>query len=241
MAGVQAGHSTEFVARLFQHPLSIHDEIEARLGRFEAGRFHNGVSKEAMTSIITKLDGFDGWHQKTDWTESTDYFLQDIRLSVEYDDGSYSIKRSACRKHTYESYDLLTDTTYDIRVCRKREIPVDVEQEMPTVFRPTHVRIKQRKTYTYRPRDSEGGVWRYDLSIVWHGETKTAAEQWQRSDRTPVYEVEIEYVGGETYRRARGAPGLSNSLLMKCTDLLPGITRIAPPTDKGHSAPNAGP
>lgn len=218
----------EDASKFFEAPFGPHDEVEARMGVFSAGKFKPGVDRETMSTIISKLDEFSGWHDSTEWAETTDMFLGDVRMTVSYNDTDYSIERSACCKSLVAPpLNLLTDSTYDLRVSQKKETPVVIEEELPAVFRPTHVRIKQRKSYVYRPNDWTDGVWRYDLTMVWEGVTKTEAEKWQRSATPPIYEVEIEYIGGEAYRQTKEPVKLATNMLMKCADLLTNVTHAS--------------
>ena len=211
------------------------DEVEVRLGRRDNGRFVPGVDKSTMEAIVTKLEQYQGWYDQIDWAESVDYFAGDVRYTTGYDHRDFSIKHSAVRKRTLASHDLISDAACDMRVSRKQEQPVDIEKELPVLFKPDHVRIKQRRTFTYRPSEWDKGVWRYDLTMVWSGATKTEAERWQQRDHPPLYEVEIEYVGGAEYLQAHGASRAAHSMLLKCGDLLGDVTSLKPIGDAAHA------
>lgn len=206
------------------------DEIEMRLGQFANGRFVGGVDATASSNIIKALSQYANWSTQTAWAETTDYYLQDTRLSVAYDHTTYQIDRTACRKERGEHVHVDTGNgVHDVRISKRREVPVHIESEMPTVFLPTHVRIKQRRSFTYRSRTSgwPGDLWRYDITIVWSGSTKGEAEEWQRSDRPPVYEVELEYIGGPEYIEHVGAENVSRSMCLKCIDLIDYVDSFA--------------
>lgn len=206
------------------------DEIEARLGRIADGVFLAGINTETSSRIVETLNRYPDWTCQTEWTETTDYYLEDTRLTIHYDDATYQVGRTASRKERGDYINMTTGGAQDLRISKRKEVPVHIDSEMPTVFSPTHVRIKQRRSYTYRPRNGEwqGDVWRYDISIIWSGRTKTEAERWQRSDRPPIYEVEIEYIGGAAYLHHAGTDNVSRSMCLKCADLIDDLEAMCP-------------
>lgn len=217
----------QVVERMFKN-IEDDDEVELRIGQWAGGRFVPGVDRETVGALIQKLDGCMTWSEQTRWEEMTDFYNGSTRLAVSYDEGSFEIQRQALIKQCSAKQLLPTDGKYHMRVSRAKEKRVDIQESFPTVFKPSHVRIKQRKSYTYKPQNcNSNGAWRYDLTMVWHGATKTEAEQWQRSEKPPVYEIEIEYVGGVEYARRVGARHLAASMLLKAIDLVQPATQIA--------------
>jgi hypothetical protein len=90
---------------------------------------------------------------------------------------------------------------------------------------PTHVRIRQRKSFYYSNQGNES-VWVFDISLTWSGNTKEEAELSQRND-LPTYEIECECLSPTGYRVQNGQTGeyVMRSLLLKMLDFYSPTTR----------------
>lgn len=102
------------------------------------------------------------------------------------------------------------------KVAVSREAPVAAEMLPVVVPRTKHVRIKQRRSFTYTS-ERTGLAWRFDFTLAWTGLTKTEAETAQRAGEPPTYELEIELL--------RAHPDLTSvyiaeSLLLKMQDFV---------------------
>lgn len=197
-------------------------ELEVRLGVWDGGarRFSPGVNPLCFKDAERSLDQCTFWERVEEWHEETDVFLPDgVRQRVvETADGV--VRHSVAKKRLGSEVLLCTgprasighDCGMDARVALNREQPVKVHGLVPC--QPTHVRVKQRKTY-------EMAHWRWDLSRVWAGDSKLDVERAQRTE-APQYEVELEMINPDALLRAHSTAYIAESLLLK----LGGLVRI---------------
>jgi len=213
------------VAALIETTLLASDEpceFEARLGEIGGAGFKAGVSMKQIDRMATLLGTFDEWSTVSEWLETHTYYLPEdgLRIEVCFDDDTMSVQPTAMEKRSLGTFDLATPNPLgpDVRFAASEERLVD--RALPAVVQPTHVRIKQRRYFEYTPQRYHAPAFRYDLTLVWSGRTKAEAEEWQRSERPPKYEVEIELTGGRAYVEAVGSDRAARSLLAKCRDLV---------------------
>lgn len=209
-----------------------HLELEGRLGRWDEGtrRFEPGVSRYFMNRALTMLTSFDGWSQVTPWVETQDFYYkcQDgrrVRTTVGFDETSDSLKRTHVVKTTVRKDTFLTsrscegdDDMPDLRLSLAVEQPVS-EQSLPVMVQPQYVRIKQRKSFYYTPAGFTEAMWVFDLTLSWHGDTKSEAENNQRSS-VPKYEIECECLSPLAYRlhKQESKSFVAKSLILKLLD-----------------------
>jgi hypothetical protein len=196
-------------------------EIEIRLGKTGPNAFAPGVSKDTFDAL--ERDFLSLSLSTTDrWEEVVDFFHAHrregkVRTRVRYDTTDMRIWPEHVAKRTAVSITVARhdDPEEGARIAAARERPVhDVE---PACL-PTHVRIKQRRTFS----DVRDGrvTWVYELSKTWSGRTRNAAE-YEQVHGEPVYEVECELVdeGGDYLSRTDDSTA-ALSLLMKASILL---------------------
>jgi len=108
-----------------------------------------------------------------------------------------------------------------IDLNREQEI-AEKDPRLPWLQNTTHMRIKQRKSYTYASDNAEKPTWQFDLTFSWSGTTKTEAEQKQRNT-PPTCEVECELLNPRyaLIDQGRDDEYIAESLLCKMTDFIP--------------------
>lgn len=100
----------------------------------------------------------------------------------------------------------------DFRVSISVELPVPVTQ-LPSLVQPQLVRIKQRNSY-------QRSNWRYDLTLVWQGPSRSEAERSQRYAGKTLFEVEIEYCPAEATLKNTSDGSLALNILGKVTSIV---------------------
>jgi len=212
----------EFTRRASVHTNSpeTHLEIEVRLCTRNtlspvASRYDSGVTKTLFEETLCRLESYKEWDTVSEWVETHDTFFawQDrnttVRSSVHYagDETLDAVHIETARKELQGPVYVFAETqdsSLAVKLSLCREIRVETI-DMPTVVTPTHVRIKQRKSFRLLSspdhlKSSGGGgggggggnvAFRYDLSRVWSGRNSREADLRQRvSD--PIYEIEVE-------------------------------------------------
>lgn len=208
-------------------------ELEVRLGNVDAeGRFAVGVTREVFDQLTEELAEALGGD--TGWTEQLDYHYTLAR-------GDHARTRVSC-----DAERLALETTHLIKTGRGDVVLRRVDDDLggaggqdgsgstegcrvacasevrlpdpPGTCVPTHVRIKQRRTF----RDVRDGavVWAYELSRTWSAGSRTAVEHLQHVS-PPTYEVECELVDADgAYLAAHTDEEIASSLLLKAQGLL---------------------
>lgn len=204
-------------------------EFEARLGRFDTtrSRFIPGVSQEFMSDCVERFESWGGWDRVEDWKETCDtFFMTDSGAKVRTTSDFSPVKRSCppriahIEKRKMAQADFVTesdtydDDTYDVRVALAKEVHRNVEA-YPRV-KPTHVRLKQRKSFLYRPEDADEAYWRFDFTLSWSGKTTIECDRNQDLGEGTCYEIEVECTNPHHYSK-RGADFdyIASSLLLK--------------------------
>lgn len=199
-----------------------HRELEMRLGVFVLGRFTPGVSKEVFDQLEIDFRDATSLTEDQQWVEIVDYYYTfqggQTRTRVEYDSNSMELHTSHVTKTSIKSIVLTKSESGEGEACRiehSSEIPVATT---PTVCMPTHVRIKQRKTFN-DVRDG-GVVWVYELSKTWSGNNRSIVEHLQHISE-PIYEVECELVDNKcTYINQHTNAYISDTLCTKAKLLM---------------------
>ena len=193
-------------------------ELELRLGRNVHGKYVPGVTREFMDAALRLLQS-SAAIKSNDWREHHDFFFDlgsgdAARTRVEFDTSDLEMKKSTVRKQCvqHEVIDL-PKTGHMLKLSLNKEVPVPA-RDIPTTVNTTHVRIKQRRRFTY------GVNWAYDFSIAWAGKTKSDAEYAQQhKEESTSYELEIELACDE-YVRTHTDRFVSESFLLKAHDLV---------------------
>lgn len=210
-------------------------ELEARLQTQEKSSLQKGFVERCIAGFEEQRFEATG-----PWTESVDYFF-DAELPRSVTEGRPSGMPTPLQHATVrstmqpdiESLDVSVTSVVKTRlatatigsaaqgmlqwkVAVSREAPVEAEMLPVIVPHTKHVRIKQRRSFSYTS-ERTGVVWRFDFTMSWSGVTKTEAETAQRAGAPPVYELEIELV--------RAHPDLTSlyiaeSLLAKMQDFV---------------------
>lgn len=211
---------------LLEAPVRAHVELEARLGHWSGGTFTPGVSAEVFEELERDLQDSPSLQADEGWSESIDYHYvvsrkQKVRTRVTFDRDRVDVGREHVSKDRVAHATLCVreEAASACRISLSRETPV---REVPAWCLPTHVRIKQRRTF----RDVRNGVlvWSYELSRTWSGSSRSAVEYLQNTSE-PVREVELELHDTEgAHVAARGADGIARTLCLKAARLL-GLAR----------------
>lgn len=114
-----------------------------------------------------------------------------------------------------------------LRISCAKEAQVEDADVPHVVTNPTHVRIKQRKSFYSASKGLDGARWRYDMTRTWSGGNREEAIASQRSEPARC-EIEIEWIPpprrhGDWHSQAAVeclAEALSKSLIAKLHGLL---------------------
>lgn len=198
-----------------------HAELEFRLGTRRGGRFSAdvgfGASDEFLQRCGSRGDSADSPLCFSEWREHMDYYYTleggtRVRTRVSYDSDKCTISTATVAKELSERIELACGT-WSVRCDRSTERPVPAE-EVPEFVKPEHVALASRATARYGP-------WRYDVTMRWDAESRTAVEALQRSSESePQYLVEIEFVGTRGDVERHGACYLMCSGLLKILDVV---------------------
>lgn len=153
--------------------------MDATLGRFELAKA--------------------GIFQSSEWAESHDAFFtvddvpSEVRSSVSFDSDMLNMKCTNIAKVTVKSFEIAEELATEgcawrVHLSHENVIPAD---KLPDMILPDKVRIKQRKSFTYKNADATA-VWKYDFTLSWTAPTKDEAQQMQFGDVEPEYEFEVE-------------------------------------------------
>lgn len=116
-----------------------------------------------------------------------------------------------------------TGFNYDVRVSLNDEAAVPVTEFPVRIDAVNLVRIKQRRSFRYKPAGESAALWSIDLTLVWSAPTHLEALRALRNNVVPVYEVEIECLRPQSLlgdrRQVTGVDVLALSLLLKIADL----------------------
>lgn len=213
-------------------------ELEARLGIFNThiNKFSPSINPLCFKDAERSLDQCTFWSSVEEWHEEIDVFLPGgvrqriVETSPVNGEACGVVQHSVCKKRVASEILICTgprasighDCGMDARVTLNKEIPVKTNQLVPC--QPTHVRIKQRKTYKMTH-------WQWDLSRVWAGNTRLEAEQQQRN-AAPIYELELELINPDDLFKAHSTSYIAESLLLKLGSL---VRIIAKDQDLGYT------
>jgi hypothetical protein len=192
-------------------------ELEIRVGGM-AESFTPGTSPAMFADLYGSLleSGLD---IDPEWYEVMDFFYADesgnpVRTRVEYDTEQMELTSTHTFKRSRKRVVVGTNE-YACRIAVATETPTSA---LPSVCIPTHVRIKQRRSF----RDVRDGavVWSYDLSRTWSGASRIAVEH-KKATCEPTLEVECELVDAAgTYFAAHDDNFIARSLILKSSMLL---------------------
>lgn len=199
-----------------QYRVIPHAEIEARLGSIDptTGVWVSGVSDVAFNEILTMFLNYDGWDLSTAWTDMHDYMYAsgstNVRTSVNL---NTSLQLTHITKQRIGMVELQMRNLGRVRVSLSTETPV-CSKTLPETVTPHMVRIKKRRSFYRSP-------WRFDLTRVWRGSSRSEAERAQ-SRGEDSFEVEIEFVPDAEYWESakHTSTYVATSLLMKTVDVL---------------------
>jgi hypothetical protein len=101
----------------------------------------------------------------------------------------------------------------DARVATSLEwvVPPDV---LPVAVRPDLVRIKQRRSFFLPSPGVDGDCFRFDVTIVYRGRTKSDAEGCQQAGKGASFEVECECLAPQAYMHSSSGDPLCLALSM---------------------------
>lgn len=220
-------------------------ELEARLGKLVSDipngktRFVSGVDDQLFFAIETLLL-HGNWDMIYKWTNISDFLYHPHHVNVtnvsQYDtlrvtniggnQQEHLVKKTLERKDFKNIGDELQ--SYDIRISLAQELKIQPEN-FSVVRTPFKVRIKHRQSFFLVEPLYEGSNtnirYRYDLTVVWDGETKSQAETKQMNEEPPnAYEVEIECEGVNSFENVDYDKPLTDyitrSLLHKLSNLV---------------------
>lgn len=158
--------------------------------------FHNGINKDWFDGHLSRFEKSNHWTNQPKWIKMQEFIFQNgVRMRMEI--GEYA---TFIKKATIRNFDVpLKSSRYDLRVSLKTEIPTQIRSGSPE-----WIRLKERKSFVHK------NTFQYDFTKVWEGkDIKEALEA------KPTYELEIECIN-----LSQGSRYLTESLLLKCKDLL---------------------
>lgn len=156
---------------------SVH-EVEIRLG-YKDDKFVSNIGRNNYSKLIQLL------HTNTNWSsvkkvKQTDYFSNDLRLSVT-EDTQVCVKKT--RKQTWD-FPFYNDTNWHIRMSWCTEEPVcDEEFGEDADFCREKTRMRFVHTNKY------GMSWNYDMTIV---QNNTSDDDMDEDKGDQMYEFELE-------------------------------------------------
>lgn len=204
---------TPLVSRFREVPYA---ELEVQLGcSRDDGSWDPGVSEDTFNEILTMFLDYDGWDSVSEWSDIHDYMfnLEDgtcVCTSVVLD---RCIHPSHIVKQRVEMVELRVRNHGRARVSVNKEVPW-CSKTLPETVTPHHVRMKKRRSFVRGP-------WRFFLTRVWQGGSRSMAEEAQ-SRGVCGYEVEVNFLPDmEYWDNARHTfTYVATSLLMKMVDVL---------------------
>jgi hypothetical protein len=119
---------------------------------------------------------------------------QPAATAANHQNGSSSRKGTPSSTTILKPYYIRVSSAIENEICKDR---------IPSHVMPSHVRIKKRKSYYYRPYGSTAPLWVFDLTESYNGATHMECETKQRLRQEPVYEVECECLSTTEYRNAK--------------------------------------
>tara|TARA_B100000482_G_scaffold191527_1_gene176907 strand:+ start:81 stop:854 length:774 start_codon:yes stop_codon:yes gene_type:complete len=204
-------------------------ELEARFGNICQDRFHPGVNRVFMDSIIENMQKSAFVKGDDEWKEETDiYFEHDgrqLRTRVKYDSNTMNvISETTEKKMLTRSLDFVHKLDeynggIDVRISLKTEKEVT---NPPLSVNPYLVRIKQRRRFV-----TENDTWAFDFSMTWSGISKSAAE-YSQMNNDAMLEIECELLDTDKYVKQKSNEYISASLLLKMLDFLPASSNLEP-------------
>lgn len=198
-------------------------ELELRFGKLHNGKFIPGITRSVMDDFINMMQT-NRSIRHTEWDEFCDFFFPMVyenknivaRTRVSYDTNYLCTEKTHCIKNKLHHIVFSVGVS---NVAFKLELSQEVlidQWNMPQIISSTTlVRMQQRRCFLHGGKEGDEN-WKYDFSMTWSGETKTAAEVLQKTEE-PVFEFEIE-LNGKDYYGKHDDEYLSNSLLMKALD-----------------------
>lgn len=173
---------------------SVTVELELRLGRETPQGFRSGVDEDFFQTLEGSLCAFGGW-TSADKDEVASYAYAhsgNMRTTTTYPGPVVTHMRKTRDSEFFGIHTSSDDKSggqqrlYDIRVSLNSEKTI-LPHELPTHVEPTLVRIRRRRSFVL------DGIWRFDLTRAWSGNTRSDAEN-RLATQPPDYEVEIEYL-----------------------------------------------
>jgi hypothetical protein len=203
-----------------QHPTEL--ELEIRLGSSSETSFCPGVPQGVFEQLQEDMSEDGRLVARDPWKEMIDYHYvgldgQPIRTRVIGDSECMEIRKEHTRKVVLGKALVQGErgSADAARVILSHEVPV---VDPPASCVPTHIRIKQRRTFDDR-RDGVV-VWSYELSKTWSANSRSAVEYRQHMNE-PIYEVECELVDQDgAYLRQLSDAQICESILVKLRALL---------------------
>jgi hypothetical protein len=196
-------------------------ELEFRLGIRRGGRVSADVGFSASDEFLQRCGSGGDCAEAplcfSEWREHMDYYYRleggtRVRTRVSYDSDKCTVGTVTVCKELCERIEL-TCGDWCVRCDHSTERPVP-EAEVPDFIKPEHVALASRAVARYGP-------WRYDVTMRWDAESRTAVEALQRSSESePQYLVEIEFVGSREDVERHGACYLMCSGLLKALDVV---------------------
>ena len=207
-------------------------EVEFRLGLRVGGAWSSnvgfGVQDCFLKKCTTEFDRtcpsalcFNQWREHADYSFDAGVKIGEVRTRVEYDTDACTVRSQTVRKRLLQRIEVsILDTPYAIRVDACQEQPLD-DKHIPEAVNPSRVALKHRCSAHHTPRESTHPMWRYDLTVLWSGPSRTDAEIAQAdTEVAPEYIVEIEYVGNRDDLSRFGADYVALSAIIKVADVV---------------------
>jgi len=235
------------LAQLLRSNVEAAAEVEFRLLRCAGAaenRWSSDIGFEAQDSFLSRCSdksNATGGLVFGPWQDMTDYFYTieggaQCRTRVLYDLADFKVVPETVQKTLLERCDVKVGAEcWALRLDAKEETAVPADA-LPRAVEPTRVALSQRCSALCPCSDGGDPLWRYDATLTWSATTRTEAEARQHSEG-PVYQLELEYIGGGERLRQLGAVYVACSGLLKLLDVVGALRAPCSLRSSAASAP----
>ncbi len=192
-------------------------KLSVRMGHADqsTGNWVKGVSKETFDEIVDMFLRYKGWDTMCpEWQDIHDYMYSvdnsSVHTAVHL---NTSLQLTHFTQNQVAMVELDMRTHGRARVFLTNQTPV-CAKTLPDTVTPHMVRIQKQRSF-------HRGPWRFSVTRVWHGDSRTLAEEAQSRDECS-YEVEVEFVPDPEYwyDAKHTCTYVATSLLMKVVDVV---------------------
>ena len=214
------------------------------------GEFSSNVGADSFCSVLHLLESYKKWDRIEDWRDIHDIFYTialstgidkgdfprnvQVRTTVGVQNNGHAVTNILKHKIKQADFALRGEDSMSCALAAENtnlidpvnaRISASVETELtqdliPVAVVSDLVRIKQRKTFYLKSEGIDEATFAFDVTIVFTGKTKTEAEEAQKSNINPSFEIEIECLQPQKYLEMCDGDGfcLAMSILAKLLD-----------------------